>query len=323
MYKIPLPDLKEKIILSGKISAIDLDTKIKTKINELSGLISEEGAAHIIANELGINLIPKAEKMKIKELYAGMKDISTVGKITRIFEMREFQKNDRSGKVCSLILGDETGTMRLVLWNDQVDQVKELSENMTILVKSAYVRENNNAKEIHLGQQGELIPNPEGETITNVRESASTFQRKKIQELSDNQENIEIMGTIVQVFDPRFFYTCPRCRARVNDNQCAEHGPVEPETGYVLNLVLDDGSGTIRTVFWKNQIHHLLQKEEADLLTFKDNPPEFESLKTDLLGEQYKLRGRVKKNDMFERVEFSVQFVEKANPEEEIKQLEQ
>ena len=66
----------------------------------------------------------------------------------------------------------------------------------------------------------------------------------------------------------------------------------------------------------------MLGKEEKDLIAYKDDLTKFEVVKTDLLGEQYKLRGRVKKNDMFERIEFSVQFVEKASPEEEAVRLE-
>ena len=65
MFKIPLPELKGKIVLSKKISPSELDARIKEKINELSGLISEEGAAHIIANELGIELTKSAGKLKI------------------------------------------------------------------------------------------------------------------------------------------------------------------------------------------------------------------------------------------------------------------
>lgn len=326
MYKIPLPELKRKILQTGKISAPDLDNKIKAKINELSGLVSEEGAAHIIANELGIELIKQGEKLKVKEIYSGMRDVSTVVKVVRKFETKEFQKDDRVGKVCSLIVGDETGTIRLVLWNEQVDLANQLDNDTIVLVKNAYARDNNGSNEIHLGNKGELIISPKGESITEVR-SNSNFQRRKIIELNDNLENVEIMGTIVQVFDPRFFYTCPRCRSKVTETEsghsCSEHGQIAPEVGYVLNLVLDDGTGTIRTVFWKNQINHLLDKGEADFVVFKDNPANFETIKTDLLGEQYKLRGKVKKNDMFERIEFNVQFVEKAKPEEEIARLEQ
>ena len=34
----------------------EIERKINRKLEELSGLISREGAAHLIANELGINL---------------------------------------------------------------------------------------------------------------------------------------------------------------------------------------------------------------------------------------------------------------------------
>ncbi len=324
MFKIPLSQLKTKILRSGKISGTELDDKIKTKINELSGLISEEGAAHIIANELGVELLQSGDKLKIKEIYAGMRNVTMIGKVVRKYEVREFHKEDRVGKVCSLILGDETGTIRLVLWNDQVEQIINLNENDTIMVKDAYVRENNNNIEIHLGQSGQLTINPKGEKVAEVR--SSNFQRKKISELVTSEENVEIMGTVVQIFDPRFFHTCPRCRSRANETEggytCAEHGPIKPDTGYVMNLVLDDGTGTIRTVFWKNQLNHLLGKEEQDFIIYKNDLAKFEMVKTDLLGEQYKLRGQVKKNEMFERIEFNVQFVEKAKPEEELARLE-
>ena len=81
MFKVPLPEIKGKIVQSGKMSLSDLDIKIKEKINDLSGLISEEGAAHIIANELGIELLTMGkEKIKIKEAYPGMRNVSVVGK---------------------------------------------------------------------------------------------------------------------------------------------------------------------------------------------------------------------------------------------------
>ena len=34
-------------------------------------------------------------------------------------------------------------------------------------------------------------------------------ERKKISDLGENDQNVEIMGTIVQVFDPRFFTVDP------------------------------------------------------------------------------------------------------------------
>ncbi|PIZ51472.1 hypothetical protein COY27_03715 [Candidatus Woesearchaeota archaeon CG_4_10_14_0_2_um_filter_33_13] len=322
MYKVPLAEIKSKIISSGKLDSEKLEKKIKEKINELSGLISEEGAAHIIANEFGIELTkPDSDKLKIKEIYPGMRNVSTVGKVVKKFEVREFAKGESKGKVCSMMIGDDTGTIRVVFWNDQVDAASKVNEDDIIKVKDAYVRENRNNKEIHLGERGEIEVNPEGEKIERVRQSAD-YERKKIQELENGSDGVEILGTVVQVFDPRFFNVCPDCGKRANDEQCPEHGAVKSDLSYVMNLVLDDGTGTIRGVFWKNQVHHLLGLDNDGMAKFKDNLSLFENVKNDLLGEQFKLIGRVKKNDMFERLELNVQLVEKADPQAELARLE-
>ena len=327
MYKVPLAEIKQKILDSGKTNKDELDQKLKAKINELSGLISEEGAAHIIANELGVEIVStnSQKKLKIKEIYAGMRSVTTVGKVVRKFEVREFAKEDRSGKVCSVILGDETGTIRAVFWNDQVDLLKHVSEGDVLLLKEGYVKENNNGREVHLGREGSIEVNPEGEKISSVRESSS-FERKKIDQLRDGDGSAEIVGTVVQVFDPRFFNVCSECSRKVTESMgtfsCATHGEVKPALSYVMNLILDDGSGNIRSVLWKNQTVHLLEKTEEQMAVYKENMSAFEEVKTDLLGEQLKLLGQVKKNEMFSRLEFNVQIVSRAKPEEELARLE-
>ncbi len=326
MYKIPLEDLKKKIVDSGEIGSADLDKRIKDKINELSGLISEEGATHIIANELGIEVVEEnKKKLKIKEVYAGMRDVNTVAKVIRKYEINTFSKGDTTGKVCSLIVGDETGTIRLVFWNEQVDLLDDVKEGTVLAVKSSYVRENNGRIELHLGSKGEIEINPEGEVVEAVRETR-TYERKKIEELLGEEEGAEIMGTVVQVFDPRFFAVCKDCRGRAMESEgkftCQKHGQVNPEISYVMNLVLDDGTGNIRGVFWKNQTNHLLDRDEQEVANYRNDMSKFEDIKTDLLGEQLKLIGKVKKNEMFDRLEFNVQIVERAKPEEEIARLE-
>ncbi|MEK6901749.1 MAG: OB-fold nucleic acid binding domain-containing protein [Nanoarchaeota archaeon] len=326
MYKIPLPDIKEKLVKSGKISSQELEEKIKVKINDLSGLISEEGAAHIIANDLGVELLVQGkEKLKIKEIYPGMRGISVTGKIVRKYDIREFTKGESTGKVCSLVVGDETGTIRAVFWNDDVIKIKDVQENDILSLKQVSVRDNKGNIELHFNEQSKILINPEGETVNTIRQSAS-YQRKKIEELKEGEEGAEILGTIVQVFDPRFFTVCSTCSKRAVESngvfQCSEHGTVQPMLSYVLNAMVDDGSGVIRSVFWKNQTHHLLSFSEEKMALFKENLSAFEEVKTDLLGEQFRMIGRVKKNDMFDRLEFSVQIVEKANPEEELARLQ-
>ena len=57
MIKVPYDEVVEKIVSETELSKEDVDDKVKIKMDQLSGLISKEGAAHIIANELNVTLI--------------------------------------------------------------------------------------------------------------------------------------------------------------------------------------------------------------------------------------------------------------------------
>ena len=318
MYKLPLEKVKEKLVESGKISLEDLDSKIQEKINELSGLISEEGAAHIIANELGVVVIPEAPaagaRVKIGEIQAGMNNLEVFAKVATIWEKREFSKNNYSGKVQSMLVADETGRTRFTLWNDQVDIFEGTKEGDAILIKGIYVKENNNRVEMHLGKGGSFEVNPEGEEGLADVKVGGGFERKDLISLQGGEENVEVLGTIVQVFDPRFFQVHPETGRRIRDD---DDSGVEPALSYVMNLIIDDGSSNIRCVFWKPQVNTLLEVEESAMAEFEQDLSLFEDKKTDLLGEQFVVRGRVKNNEMFDRLEFVVSAVKKADASEE------
>ncbi len=325
MIKVPLQQIIEKIKETG-LSEEEINSKIKEKTDQLSGLVSKEGAAHIIANELGIKLFEEPHgKLQIKNILAGMRDVEVVGKVQQVFPVNEFQKKDgSSGKVASLVVADETGTIRIVLWGGQTDLVKDLKEGDIIKVLSGYTKENNNRLEIHLNDKSKLELNPEGEKIGEVKQASST--RKKIEELSENDNDVEILGTIVQVFEPRFFEVCPECNKRVRQRDegffCEAHNVVTPAYSYVLNAIIDDGSETIRGVFFRKQAENLLEMDHSKILEYKDNPERFEEVKTELLGNIVRVVGRTNKNELFDRLEFVSRLVfPKADPKEEIKRL--
>lgn len=328
MIKIPLPDIINKIKQETKLSEQDINKKIDEKLKQLSGLISKEGAAHIIANELGVKLFDSLTgKLQIKNILAGMRDVETIGRVIETSELREFKTNNREGKVASLVLGDETGTIRVVLWGSQAENITKLEQNAIVKIVSGYVRENQGIKEIHMNERSKLIINPEGETIGEVKQTTNNIIRKQIRELEENDNNIEILGTIVQIFDPRFFEVCPDCNKRARQHEgsfvCEQHGNINPQYSYVFNLFLDDGTENIRAVFFKNQAEHLLEMTPEQILVYRENPEKFEEVKTKLLGNIIKVIGRVTKNKMFDRLEFvTQQAFPKPDPEQELKRLE-
>lgn len=328
MINIPLPQIKERISQKTGLSEDDINQKIKSKLKQLPGLISEEGAAHIVANELGVKLFDIGEKLQIKNILAGMRNVDVVGKVLQKYEVREFVKENTSGKVANILVGDETGVVRVVLWHKQADMMNLLKEGDVVKVKGGYVRENNGRKEVHLNELSKLIINPPGVEVDVKPYAPQTFTRKQIAEIKEDDANVEILATIVQVFDINFFEVCPQCskRVRLRDEGfvCPTHGKVTPDYNYVLNLYLDDGSDNIRVVFWRQQIESLLGMDRPQILAFKDDPSKFEPLKTELLGNMVKVSGRANKNQNFDRIELVANKIDKSpDPDEEIKKLKE
>ena len=329
MIQIPYKDMIAKIKEGSGLSEEEIESRIKAKMDQLSGLISKDGAAHIIANELGVKLIEAASgKMKLESILPGMRAVETVAKVMAVYEVREFQSQGRSGKVGSLMIGDETGSMRLVCWGDMTSKLADLSEGDIIRIKDGYVKENRGTKEIHLNDRSLFQKNPPGEKIGPVKQSVALqggdAQRKSIVDLSPEDMSIELLGTVVQSYEPKFYEICPECgsRAKPQDESfiCSQHGSVKPDYAYLVNIFLDDGTSNIRTVFFREQVDALLGKSNEEVQMYRQSPELFEPVKASLLGNIIKVRGRVRKNEMFDRLEFNASFVDiKPDPELELK----
>lgn len=328
MIQMPYEQIIQKIIENSSSTKEDIETKIKAKTDQLAGLISKEGAAHIVANELGVKLFDAAGLIKINKIYPGMRNIETAGKIVRIFPINTFKSGEREGKVGSLVLGDETGTIRLVFWNNKTEELEKLKEEDVLHISNSYLKENQGRLELHINDSATIKVNPEDIKIDSVTTTpqAMESQRRKISELKEG-ESSELLGTIVQVYEPRFFEVCPECgkRVRLREDKypCDEHGNVTPAYSYVLSLFLDDGSGSIRLVLWQQQTNELLKTNNEDFAKYRENMEAFDPIKTDLLGGIIKVGGRAVKNTMFDRMEFLINTLDtNPDPDKEIEKLD-
>jgi ssDNA-binding replication factor A large subunit len=303
----------------------EIEGKIKKKLEQLSDLISKEGAAHIVANEYGVKLMPTVQqrKAKVGELMPMMRGVEIIVKLIRLYEVRSFKNDKREGKVGSFLAGDESGMVRIVLWDEKLIgkmESGELKEEMVLKLTNGYVKENiNGFKEFHMGSGCEMIINPEGETVGEVKSGGPTAVAKKIIDLQES-ETATLTGIVVQVFDPRFYEACPECnkKLQIQEGQmvCGQHGAVERKFVPIINIYFDDATDNIRVVFFRDQAADLLGISMEELVSIKDNPSAFEDVKAKVLGKQMQITGRVTKNEMFGRLEFMANSVQEANPKE-------
>lgn len=93
--------------------------------------------------------------MKIKELQNGMKRVSIEAKIVEKGETREVQSRfkDETYKVASAVIADDSGTIKLTLWNEQIDQIKP---NDHIKVENGYVTSFKGEIQLNIGKYGIL-----------------------------------------------------------------------------------------------------------------------------------------------------------------------
>ena len=307
----------KKIVDSASVSRIEVEEKIKKKLSDLQDLISKEGAAHIIANELNVKLFDtiSTKNLKINQIQVGINSINLVGKVVTVYDVKSFQKNDKQGRIGSMLVGDETGTIRVVIWDENlISLMKDIKEGNIIKINNSYSKQNNNGfKELHLGNRSQIILSPENETIGEIK-IGSSMKKKVISELTE-EGNVEVLGTIVQIFEPKYYNSCPVCNKKVMPQEdtfnCQEHGKVQPKPTPILNIYLDDGTGNIRAVLFRDQASKIINGKTL-----------FEEIKKENLGKQLILRGKVTNNTMFSRFELVVNSIEEPKPEEILAELE-
>src|SRR3989338_1478162 len=110
MLKMPYEEIVSKIEEKTGTAKAEIEAKVAEKLKQLYGLVSKEGAAHIIANEMGVKIFEVTSgKLKVKNLLQGMKNVELQGVVRRIYEVREFKTEKREGKVGSFLFADDSG----------------------------------------------------------------------------------------------------------------------------------------------------------------------------------------------------------------------
>ncbi len=235
------------------------------------------------------------QRINIDNLIPGMQNVDIIGVAGRISK-REFSTDKAEGKVANIVLNDDTGSIRLVLWNDEIEHVAGLQEGDLLRVVG-YVRQGLFGSELRLGRFGK------------IDKQGRASRRTTIAELKEGQKK-EVRAAIVQLFESNPFYEiCPTCGLTVKEDKdnyvCITHGQVDPAYALHISGILDDGTENIRCVMFKQQAETILgmnAERAKDIVLRKGMPALFASAR---LGE-YIFEGQIRRNKLFDRLEFIV-----------------
>jgi len=300
--------LIERISNSSSLSTEEIERKVEAKKAKLSGLISKEGAAQIVAAELGINF--EQERLKISELVEGMKKVNIVGKIIQLNPIREFNKNNREGKVASLTIADESSNIRAVFWDtNHIALIEEgkIKEGSVIEIVNGSMRNS----ELHLSSFSEIKESKE--KIENPVTERQTMQ-KKLENIKPG-ENLKTRATIVNTFEPRYFEVNPESGRKFTEED--KNNGLKPKKRALLNITIDDGTETIRGVIFGEQINALGLTDEQIF-----SIEEFNKSKSVILGEEFIFSGQLRQNQLYNTIELTIQNIEKPDIDKLIKELE-
>ena len=266
MIRAPFDQIIERISKSANLEKEEVLRRIGAKKARFSDLISDEGAAQIVAAELGVSF--EKQKLKVNDLMIGMKKISVTGKITEEPIIRTFKRQQQDAEVASFSIGDETSNIRVVLWDtNHIGLLKSgtIKIGSTIEIKNADVR-GTTEREVHLNSFSELIKSEIDIPVVITKKESPIM--KRISEVKTN-EKVNVRASILQMFNLSFFYVCPECNMKATFEgekaTCPKHGSIMPRKRAIKNMVIDDGSENIRATAFNELILKIFNLENESM----------------------------------------------------------
>ena len=242
--------------------------------------------------------------------------VNLAARVVNKYEVKEFNSNGRSGKVANLIVNDGTGSTRLVLWNEKTDLLSQIKEGDILKIENGYTKEGLKGIEITVNDRAKVTINPAGIALPEIKKESA--KRVPISAVKAG-DLVELKAAVVSTFGENFVYDmCPNCKKKAESGICQKCGKINPDKLLILNLAIDDGSGTLRAALFRDTAEKLLGMSAKDAAVDKDR---VKQKLNSLVGEEKVFEGRIKDNAQFGRLEMNVYNIRDINAAEEAKIL--
>jgi replication factor A1 len=198
----------------------EFEAAVEDKVEQMGGLADEETAAMLIAHEL------RDEEVEgVADIEPGMEDVKFLAKVMSVGELRTFERDgeDDDGRVVNVEVADETGRVRISLWDDMAEDAVESLEVGQVLRVAGRPKEGYNGVEVSVDK---VEPAPDAEVDVQTQDSY------RVEDLSLGLSDVNLVGRVLSTDSVRTF-----------DRD-------DGSEGRVANLTLGDPTGRIRVTLW-------------------------------------------------------------------------
>lgn len=242
-----LKEIVETISIEAGLGKEEIHQLINSKMDELGDFVTELGAAHIVAREMGVDLssepsTPVQTIMNIDQLVADqIQNVNVLGRILRVYDSLKFKKKDGTeGLLLSAFVEDKTSKIRVVFWDQKASEMlkSNCKNGDPIRIFNGYTRSGRDGSiELHLGLRSQLQIRPSGIKDGDLPELKQSFM--KITDITSKEIDVSVIGKVTQIDDILEFERSSGTK------------------GQKRGIIIGDETGEIYVNFWNEKVDKL------------------------------------------------------------------
>ncbi len=242
--------IKRILAERSDITRRQVEALIAEKQKASGDLLSPEGAAHLVAQDLLVEISGyRRSGLQISDIIPNLGDATIRARVIGLWPRQKFRRRDGTeGSFARILLGDRTGTITCLVWNPDAIETLESGdvEGNIVEVLHGYTRPGLTENvELHVGNKGHL------RLLTDAVKdgpypSIEAFL-KSLNEISDQSQTINVQGTIE---------TAPIISSFQRKDTA----------GTVLRTLVKDGTGVVTTIAWNDKAEQLRNTRVGDTI---------------------------------------------------------
>ena len=197
--------------------------------------------------------------------------IGTIDLTAKILDMKEQEitVNEEKKTMYTGVLGDETGKIKFTAWNDF-----KLSSGSTVHINGGYIKSFRGMPQVNMDENATVK-----KLKKEIKDSDIPTRVVQLHEIDESSGlfDVCISGTIIEIQQGSgIILRCPECNQVLREDGCRVHGNVDGIPDLRVRCVVDDGSGSVKTIFNREESEKILGKtlDECKQL----NPEQLQSL---------------------------------------------